>query len=317
MVFLLLVSWLAGDAFRTAEQVSTLIVDLRPPNDQNAIDLQVTHHKQFSGNVFLVVGENARIPCEKTVGTGGGARPGGMVGIAAYCPLPFPSPTTVVLGGAPTPESVADLAGRLSVTVLETDGRVYEAGRAQGGFAWYAALLTGGALLIALLALQNVTSPRKRRATPVPRHPPRTQLGDSVIDHRYPPRPGGDAVAPPGPPPPPAIPRRPPPGEPPPAPAPWSPPVPARIALPPAGSSVLPELARIIRDAGGRAVARTHIDAPGGYVAVGDVVLWAASPAGGVLPGEPVGLEYTGDPAAPLTISATPSRSVPEQGYHR
>ncbi|MFJ9780910.1 hypothetical protein ACIRSS_15075 [Amycolatopsis sp. NPDC101161] len=330
-VFVLLVSWLAGDAFRTAEQVTTLIIDLRPPYDQNAVERQIALHPEFSGNVIFVVAEGARQPCGKTSRRGGGARPDGTVVTTGYCPFPHLAHSTVVLGGPPTPESVAEQAGRLSVTVLRADGPVYEAGREQGDFAWYAALLTGGALLATVLALHNAVSPRKRpssqAATEVPPPGSFAQLGGSVIEHQPPgwypaPRPLDGARpsdAPSGPPPPPVIPRQPP-GDRPPdgaAPAEWSPPTPAHVVLAPTGSPVLPELARVVREAGGRAVARTHLDAPGGYVALGDVVVWVASPAGGVLPDEPVRVEYTGDPAAPLTISPAPSRSAPEQGYHR
>ncbi len=333
VALVVLVAVLAGNAFRTGEQVSTLIVDLRAPYDQHTVDQETSPYRDFPGNVIFVVSEGAEQLCTSREVRGGGARPTGLIVITTYCPLPKPPHTTVVLSGAPAKGGLADMAGHFSVSILRFGDRVHEAGRPEGSFVWPAALLTGGTLIAIALGLPRLVAPRKRRGMPlitdVPWQSPLAQLGGSVTEYgetaRYSsgaPQRGGDADPMAGPQPPSETPHQPaedPPavGDAAPAPAPWAPLTPTQVVLTPAGSPTFPELAWIVREAGDRAVARTHIDAPGGYVAIGDVVVWGASSTSGVLPGEPVAVAYTGDPGAPLTISPAHSRPVPEQGYHR
>ncbi|WP_372661584.1 hypothetical protein [Amycolatopsis kentuckyensis] len=320
-LLIVLLSWLAGEAFRTGEQVTTLVIDLRVPQDEDELAREATRSTQFSGYVIFVVDEGSEAVeqlCTETGRKDRGARPGELTTLPVYCSFVHLDHKTEFVTGPLTAESLAAMAG--PATVLRPVGRVYEAGLAEGSFAWWAALVTGGALAV-VLALPSLLSPRTRPRTMtpagVPRPVPVTPLGGPVTQHHD----GYETRVAPRPAPPPVIPQQPP-ASPPaaveaPPPPPWEPPSPAQVVLTPAGSSALPELARIVREAGGRATARTHVDPPGGYVAIGDVVVWGASTTGGVLPGEPVGVEYTGDPAAPLTVSPAPSRSVPEQGYHR
>lgn len=316
VLLVVLLSGLAGEAFRSPEQVTKLVIDLRGPYDQNAVDRESRAYRHFSGNVIFVVTDGATALCTKTEWQGRGARPGELITINGYCPFPQLSHSTAVLDGPPSSDSLAAWAANYPLTLLRTTGRIYQAGQPEGSFAWWAALLTGGTLIAIVLAAQSLVPSRKHRSTPAPTvwPVPHTPPGGPVPhqQRRY-------EI---GPAPPPPIPRQQPAPpaavvDAPPALPPWEPPTPARVVLTPDGSSALPELARIVHEAGGRAVARTHIDPPGGYVAFGDVVVWGASEAGGVLPGEPVGVEYTGDPAAPLTVSPAPSRSVPEQGCPR
>jgi hypothetical protein len=321
-LLVVLLSWLAGEAFRAGDQVSALIIDLRVPQDQDEVTREVSLSRNFSGYVTFVVdegGETVDQLCTRTGRKDRGARPDELTTLPVYCSFIHLRHTTVIATGPLTAENLAAVAGPL--TVLRYDGRVYEAGQ-EGSFAWWWALLTGGSLVAAALALRSSVPPRKHQGSgaptdvvrPVPHTPPggpvtrqhrRDETGPASRPAPPPAIPGNQPATPPA-----AVDARP-------ALPPWAPPTPARVVLTPTGSPALPELARIVQEAGGRAVARTHVDPPGGYVAFGDVVVWGVSETGGVLPGEPVDVHYTGYPAAPLTSSPARSRSVPEQGYHR
>jgi hypothetical protein len=221
-----------------------------------------------------------------------------------YCPRPELDHQTVVQDRERAPEDVRKAAGGL--TVLSSGTRVSVAGIPAEPFAWIPALVTGDLVAVVLLAgprlLRRDRRHRESRAHPVtashsgglgvPMTDPYDGPGQPAAPEFRPPRPREPVV----------VPRA----------APWAPPTPAVVVLDAVDAAPLPELARLVRDTGGRAVARTHAGAPGGYVAVGDVVVWGASSATGVLPGDAVGVEFTGDPAAPLTISP-----APEQGYHQ
>jgi hypothetical protein len=80
---------------------------------------------------------------------------------------------------------------------------------------------------------------------------------------------------------------------------------------------VLTEITKLVSGAGGRGVARSHIETAGGYVAFGPIVVWVASSVTGVLPGDRVQVQVTGDPGAPLMITSSPSSHSQEQGYLR
>lgn len=324
VLLIIVVSWLIGDGFRAEERVSALIVDLRAPYDRKDVDQDISSYLPFSGDVIFVVAPGEGQLCAEF----DRRDPDGLVTANGYCPLPALKHTTVVRAGPPTEEGRADVARGFAKTLLRSNGRVSEAGRAEGSFVWTAALATGVLLFAGAAAVWSLATPRKRRAAPaatgITWQLPHISLGGSVPDHYGTSLPETGTAEPTTKPVPPPAPPHQPPGDQqpsvrdaPPAPVPWAPPTPSHVVLEPVDSTTSPELARIVREADGRAVARTHVDADGGYVAIGDVVVWGASPADGVLPGEPVGVECTGDTAVPLTIFPASSSPAPEQRYHR
>lgn len=278
---------LAGNGFRSEEQPQALIFDLRGTYDQDAVRRDLEAFTPFTGKVFYLVGRAEQVCKMNAAG-----KPE-----SGYCPLPSPPQMTVVQAGNPA-DGVANVAQAVAMTVLRSNGKVSLAGTAEGSFAWILALLTGGLVAAVLLAGPSLLSRRHRGSPTYATSASYSgRLGVPVTDQHETglhAESGRRTITPR-----PTVP-------------PWAPPTPAVVVLDAVDAAPLPELARLVRDTGGRAVARTHAGAPGGYVAVGDVVVWGASSATDVLPGDAVGVEFTGDPAAPLTISP-----APEQGYHQ
>jgi hypothetical protein len=298
------VSVLAGILFRSDEEVRALVIDLRAPYTQKTIDDELTAYQPFNGKMIFIVAGDAGKVCAAAEPENGKTSFSDLPTDIGYCPRPELDHLTVVLDRTPAAGDVQKAAGDL--TVLRSGPRVSVAGIPAESFAWTAALVTGGLLAVVLLAGPRLLR-QDRRHRESPAYPATTAysggLGVPMTDpYAARPLPAAPEFRPPRPREPVVVPRA----------APWAPPTPAVVVLDAVDAASLPELARLVRDTGGRAVARTHAGAPGGYVAVGDVVVWGASSATGVLPGDAVGVEFTGDPAAPLTISP-----APEQGYHQ
>jgi hypothetical protein len=294
------VSVLVGILFRSDQEVRALIIDLRAPYTSQEINDELAAHQSFNGKMIFIVAGNAGKVCAAAEPGNGKPAFSDLPTDIGYCPRPELGHLTVVQDREPV--AVQQAAGEL--TVLRSGTRVSEAGIPAESFAWTAALVTGDLLAVVLLAGPRLLS-RRHRESPA-RPATASYSGGPGVPMTDPyaarPLPAAPEFRPPRPREPVAVRRA----------APWAPPTPAVVVLDTVDAAPLPELARLVRDTRGRAVARTHVGAPGGYVAVGDVVVWGASSATGVLPGDAVGVEFTGDPAAPLTISP-----AAEQGYHQ
>jgi hypothetical protein len=147
-----------------------------------------------------------------------------------------------------TTDALAALEGSCSDLAISPE---HDAVLTQRPFSWPWAFTTGTLLLIgALLAVATLAARQPRRSAPV------------VRDPAPPPRP----YRPPAP-----VVRET-----------MPPPSPRLVAPPVLTLADLPGVREVVREQGATAKARSHIDGAGGYVVLGDVLMWATPAGGGV-----------------------------------
>lgn len=248
-VFVLVaVSVAAGFLFHGETSSRTLVVDLRDPSAGADVTAKLRENQTGSPPIIIATSAQITTSCDVTA-------PSSLPANPAYCAALNQDPITLItddsrkepselLHGIYGPEYEIQGAGAFQESV-KTTSTGFNPVAAVVTFGVTAILLAAGLITMRVKRSSPNRVPAMREAVPVPQQNARNPLPQPQLVGA---RSGGT--------PPPRPPAR--------------PPQPIR--------GIAAELTPLVTRANRRAIARTHINSHGGYVSVGDVVVWAVLP---------------------------------------